>query len=64
MPGARRPTLPGLLLAGVLTAMTGEVSVAPYPSNMRTPYFSFQVAAVDSRIFSAPAMTRRALKKS
>ena len=26
--------------------------------------FSFQVAAVDSRIFSAPAMTRRALKKS
>ena len=63
-PGSNLPTLFFALLASVFTERTGEVSVAPYPSIISTPNFSFQVLAVDSRSFSAPSITSRVLQKS
>ena len=59
MPGSSRPTVPGHGSSRSFSAITGPVSVAPYPSRIGTPKPSVQVARVAARTGSAPATTAR-----
>ncbi len=62
-PGSKRPTVPARLSKVWLTAMTGEHSVAPYPSRITQPDLP-HISRVCSRTRSAPATTTRTLSRS